>query len=520
MYIQKIQINSFGCITDKCYSFDKGFNFIYGKNESGKSTFFAFIVFMFYGTKVKKAPGSLSFKEKYMPWNGKPMQGKIVFEHNGLNYELSRLISSAENTLSLFCVDTGEQVKDRAILNSPGEYFFGIGVQAFYNTCFIGDTVADYMSKEEIITKLTSVQSNSGEEVSYNSILDIIDNEISKLSSDRRKSAIIPELTSKLREISQKAERLQKISDNTNDLKSELEIIQNKISKTEAEISKLKNQQMLPNKNEKEISKIPFVFLGIIFFLLTIVLFVVSNTTIFLCFIALAFCVIVVLLMWLKKMPGKENDTKLFTMQQNNDKIVSLTESLSDIRLEYELKQHMIIDIQNVSKDRELLLSEKQTIENELKKAHKKLEALKIARLALTNAYSEYRSSFSPILAENAGRILKSITDSKYETTAIDDELRLSVNSPFGYKIAESISRGSIQQAEFAKRLALCEIILDGKTPIFLDDAFAFFDQKRLENALNYLVNISFGTQVFFSSCRNAELDLINKKDINILFFD
>ena len=521
MYIKKIQINSFGCITDKIYTFSKGFNFIFGKNESGKSTLFAFIVFLFYGTKVKKSPGSLSFKEKYMPWNGKPMQGKIIFEHNEKNYELSRLVSSSESTVSLFCIDTGEQIRDRQVLISPGEYFFGVGVQAFFNTAFIPETSTDYMSTEEIIAKLTSISTNSDNEVSYNNILDIIDNEISQLSSDRRKSAIIPELTEKLSEKRKKSNYLQEISNQSSTLKAEIDDIRDNISKTEEEISYLKSQ--MPNSIKKGKDKISgrwilpswifaLVFNIFLFFFVNPII----STAVFIALISL----LVVLLVFVKKRSKNENDIKLFTLQQNNDKIILLTERLSDMRLEYQLKQRTLEDATNALDDYDAILDDEHILENDLRKAIVRLDALKIARLAIVNAYSEYRASFSPKLAEITGRILKSITDSKYNTTAIDDELRLSVDSPFGYKTADSFSRGSIQQAEFAKRLALCEVVFDRKIPVFLDDAFAFFDENRLENALNYLINISSSTQIFFSSCRRAELDLISEKGINILLFD
>ena len=59
LYIEKIEINSFGCISDKVFSFDKGFNLVFGNNESGKTTLLSFVLFAFYGTKIKKQPGNL-----------------------------------------------------------------------------------------------------------------------------------------------------------------------------------------------------------------------------------------------------------------------------------------------------------------------------------------------------------------------------------------------------------------------------------------------------------------------------
>ena len=90
MTIDKIYIANFGKLTDLTIIPSDGLNIIYAPNESGKSTLLSFIKYMFYGTKVKKARGDMTFKEKYMPWNGMPMSCSIEFTHSGKKYIISR----------------------------------------------------------------------------------------------------------------------------------------------------------------------------------------------------------------------------------------------------------------------------------------------------------------------------------------------------------------------------------------------------------------------------------------------
>ena len=54
MRIDKIKINGFGKIKNKEIEFTDGINVIYGKNESGKSTFLKFIPCMLYGISKNK----------------------------------------------------------------------------------------------------------------------------------------------------------------------------------------------------------------------------------------------------------------------------------------------------------------------------------------------------------------------------------------------------------------------------------------------------------------------------------
>ena len=54
MKINKLQINGYGNIQNKEINLKDKINIIYGKNESGKSTIFKFIINMLYGSSKNK----------------------------------------------------------------------------------------------------------------------------------------------------------------------------------------------------------------------------------------------------------------------------------------------------------------------------------------------------------------------------------------------------------------------------------------------------------------------------------
>ena len=83
---------TFGCLDGVTLSLSEGINLYALPNESGKSTWAAFVLAMFYGIDTSKrgSKGTLPEKTRYQPWNGKPMSGTLELEHNGKTIVLQR----------------------------------------------------------------------------------------------------------------------------------------------------------------------------------------------------------------------------------------------------------------------------------------------------------------------------------------------------------------------------------------------------------------------------------------------
>ena len=71
---------------------EPGLNVITAPNEWGKSTWCAFLVAMLYGldTRVKTTKTNLADKERYAPWSGSPMAGRIDLNWNGRDITIER----------------------------------------------------------------------------------------------------------------------------------------------------------------------------------------------------------------------------------------------------------------------------------------------------------------------------------------------------------------------------------------------------------------------------------------------
>ena len=70
---------TFGKLEHETLTLEPGLNIIDAPNEWGKSTWCAFLVTMLYGldTRAKTTKTALADKERYAPWSGAPMSGRI-----------------------------------------------------------------------------------------------------------------------------------------------------------------------------------------------------------------------------------------------------------------------------------------------------------------------------------------------------------------------------------------------------------------------------------------------------------
>ena len=242
MIIKKINISSFGKLKDFSLNPTRGLNVIYAPNESGKTTLLSFIKYIFYGTKQKKQPAQLSFKEKYTPWDMSQMGGSCEIEKDGVSYIIQRSENAHSSSFNVFSENTGENVN---ISVNPGIHFMGIGERAFGDSCFVTDIQSICDSKDgELISYLADT---CDEKSTYSKIKQSLTEDILRLTSEKRKGSAISVIDAA---ITNNEDRLNAVNEKINDLQIKTE----KLEETEDEINKLtKETELLKRcKNKKE----------------------------------------------------------------------------------------------------------------------------------------------------------------------------------------------------------------------------------------------------------------------------
>ena len=143
MIIEKINIKSFGMITDMTLEFSSSINVIEGQNESGKSTIAAFIKYMLYGFEGGAESDVPSERNKRINWATGRAEGSMTVRVKGKQYLITRSTTEVESAsrtaykeeCSIIDLETGSPVFGKV---PAGEVFFNVDSALFENTAFIG----------------------------------------------------------------------------------------------------------------------------------------------------------------------------------------------------------------------------------------------------------------------------------------------------------------------------------------------------------------------------------------------
>lgn len=256
MKIKKIYIAAFGKLKDFTLDINDGLNVIYGNNEDGKSTVFAFIKAMFYGTGRNTKNISESVRLKYTPWDGTAMAGRIFFENDGKNYCLEKEFRKSDSTdrIVLTDLDSGKTIDTT---ENIGQQFFGLSAAAFERSLFIGngDFIKDDSAAGEINGKLSNIALTGSEDVSYKQIAKNIFDTRAKLISKSGRSGSYNEdlqaldnLNERLKKADEDAKLKSQLNDNAQSKRNEYESLYKRYNELKTIIDKeqdFKNREKL-----------------------------------------------------------------------------------------------------------------------------------------------------------------------------------------------------------------------------------------------------------------------------------
>ena len=132
---------SFGKLQNETLRFHEGLNIIYAPNESGKSTWCAFIRAMLYGvdSSERTRAGYLPDKLKYVPWSGAPMEGTMELTADHCDITLTRTTRSKSAPMREFSATyTGTNVPVENMNGAnAGELLTGVTKDVFRRSAFI-----------------------------------------------------------------------------------------------------------------------------------------------------------------------------------------------------------------------------------------------------------------------------------------------------------------------------------------------------------------------------------------------
>lgn len=137
MVIEKLNIVSFGHLSNREIVLGPNINVIEGDNESGKSTVAAFIKFILYGIKDK---GDVAERKLYINWNGTTASGSMTVFADGKHIKIERTLTvdaesgTSRENVRMTDIDTGLALYKG---KCPGEALFGVPEDVFVGTAFV-----------------------------------------------------------------------------------------------------------------------------------------------------------------------------------------------------------------------------------------------------------------------------------------------------------------------------------------------------------------------------------------------
>lgn len=138
-------------------------------------------------------------------------------------------------------------------------------------------------------------------------------------------------------------------------------------------------------------------------------------------------------------------------------------------------------------------------------------DALSLAYEAMNETALELRQSFGPKLNEKTAAYFKQLTGGAYEDVLVQSDYGIMAlkKGDISYRSYKYLSQGTIDQAYFALRMALIEIIstetAGQRLPLFLDDIFMQYDEARTKNGVEFLKEYAKNGQVILFTPRPVE---------------
>ena len=140
--------------------------------------------------------------------------------------------------------------------------------------------------------------------------------------------------------------------------------------------------------------------------------------------------------------------------------------------------------------------------------------ALDLAAETIRTISSTAFESFGSYLEEAVSRLLSSMTGGAYDGVSIDESLNITLLKDLTPVALSQVSSGTLDQVYLALRLACIGFLWpDTPMPLFLDDAFALYDDVRLASTLRWLSE-NYTGQVFIFTCQNREGELLRQLGI------
>lgn len=226
---------TFGKLEHQTLTLEPGLNIIHAPNEWGKSTWCAFIVAMLYGidTRERNTMTTLADKERYKPWSGAPMSGRMDIAWNGKDITIERSTKgkAVMGQFNAYETATGLPVSELTAENC-GEMLLGVEKSVFIRSGFVRQSDMPLTNDESLRRRLNALVTTGDE----SGASDMLAQKLKELKNSCRhnRTGALPqaenqraELKEKLLQLGQLEQKCRGIHDRQKQLLSQIRLLDN-----------------------------------------------------------------------------------------------------------------------------------------------------------------------------------------------------------------------------------------------------------------------------------------------------
>lgn len=218
---------TFGKLQNAVLTLEPGLNVITAENEWGKSTWCAFLVAMLYGmdTRAKSTKTALADKERYTPWSGAPMEGRIDLNWNGRDITIERRTRRRVplGEFSAYETESGLPVEELNAGNC-GELLLGVEQSVFRRAGFIRQTDLPLTQDEALRRRLNALVTTGDESGAADRLAENL--KTLKNTCRYNRTGLLPQAEREREAISGKIEDYDRLNDQCEKLKERLAELQ------------------------------------------------------------------------------------------------------------------------------------------------------------------------------------------------------------------------------------------------------------------------------------------------------
>jgi DNA repair exonuclease SbcCD ATPase subunit len=507
MKLKELNLKHFGRFHCRRIRLSDGLNLITGENESGKSTVHTFIKSMLFG--LRRQRGRAAHRDVYSRFEPRESPGcyagELRFESGGKIFRLIRDFCGKQAEPELVCETDGERlsVEDGDLDVLLG----GVSAGVYDNTVSIGQLQSepDGSLAAGLKNYMANVQGSADGELDLRQAVEHL--------KKKRK-----EVENRLREKQEAAEAEKKVlSGRLEYARQEREALEESLRNAEIRLrSESPDRRTAPPESRKKSAKTAgnrqfrtagaaAAFAAAALLAVSAALRPVVPAAAFAlpAGVLLAAAAVLLFLLYGK---SRKAETGFHGERPEEEEQKRYRWNVEYLRQELQSRRMAEQNLEQEYREYCLACSEKDSLETDL-------EGIRLALQTIEELSAERQKRAGAGLKKRMSEILFRITGGRYAAVSFDREMNMDLYTADSCVPLLQVSRGTVEQVYFSLRMAAAELLCgEEELPLILDEVFASYDDRRLEEALRWLAEQK--RQVLLFSCTGREEKLLKRLGI------